>query len=226
MSMVEDERLNIDTCWKRIGIWGSRDCEELSVVMHCSNCKVYARVGRLLLDRRLPDEYIHEPTELLAQKKKQRTGSSSVFLFRIGSEWFALSTTLLVEVLEERPVHSVPHYSGQILQGLANVRGKLQLCVSLAKLLEVECAIEDKDQKRRMGTKRMVMVCKDTENLVFPVSEAYGVHRYHLDDILNTPATLGKVSNSYIKGILEWDNMHVSILEETLLFEHITRSLS
>ncbi len=225
MSKIEKENINIDTCWKRIGIWGTKDCPELSDVMHCSNCKVYARAGRLLLDRRLSDEDMRETTELLAQKKEQKAGSSSVFLFRIGGEWFALPTALLVEVLELRPVHSVPHYSGQILQGVANVRGKLQLCVSLKKLLEVESDVEGKEQRRRKEGERMILVCKDSENLVFPVSETYGVYRYHPDDILNPPATLGKTSSCYIKGILKWDDIHVSIIEEALLFESITRSL-
>ena len=42
----------IDDCWKRTGVWGDKTCPELKSAQHCKNCKLYSRVGRILLDQK------------------------------------------------------------------------------------------------------------------------------------------------------------------------------
>ena len=62
----------------------------------------------------------------------------SVLIFRLGAEWLAFRTQAVAEVTTPRPVHRIPHRSNQILSGLVNLQGQVQLCVSLHGLLGVD----------------------------------------------------------------------------------------
>jgi len=224
---TEKQEQGVHDCWNRSGVWGAGDCPELERVMHCGNCRSYSRAGRLLLDREPPEGMRREWTELVAAgKERQKEGHISAFLFRIGAEWFGLATAHFLEVLEERPVHSIPHRSGPVLKGLVNVRGELQLCLSLAALLEVNPGGDGGAEDREKRAGRMLFVQSDGARLVFPVTEVYGGHRYLPEELLDAPATLAGTAGDYTKGILSWKGAHVSILDEGPLFERIARSLS
>ena len=88
-------------CWKRIGIWGDESprCQELDRLIHCRNCEVYATAGRGLLERAIPDDYRDEWTAALAlTKDTERSDQRSVLVFRLGDEWFGISTSAFREV--------------------------------------------------------------------------------------------------------------------------------
>ncbi|MFQ5465358.1 MAG: chemotaxis protein CheW [Thermodesulfobacteriota bacterium] len=224
---AEKQAQGVLDCWNRSGVWGARDCPELKRAKHCANCRRYSRAGRLLLDRESPEGSRKEWTELVAAREDgQREEHISVFLFRIGREWFGLATAHFLEVLEERPVHSIPHRSGPILKGLVNVRGELQLCLSLAALLEVNPGGDKGDEDPEKTKERMLFVQRDGDRLVFQVTEAHGCHRYRPEELMDVPATLAGTASDYTKGLLSWKGMHVSVLDEGPLFERIARSLS
>lgn len=216
----------VEDCWNHAGVWGSRGCSELERTLHCVNCEVYSRAGRLLLDRACSEGYQEERTELLAAEgEKQREGDISLLIFRVGKEWFALPTEFFLEVLEPRPVHHLPHRSGAVLNGLVNVRGELQICVSMSALLEVETNAEDRDDNRVPAGEPMLFVRSSSGNLVFPVSEVFGTHRYDSAELRPAPATLAKAASNYTQGVLPWKDTHIAVLEEGPLFERIARSL-
>jgi chemotaxis-related protein WspD len=152
-------------------------------------------------------------------------------IFRLGAEWLALPASVFQEVAEPRPVHSLPHRRGRLLQGLVNVRGELLICVSLGKLLGIETAaaapaVRD-GQARIEGAiyERLVVVATEGGRLVFPVSEAHGIERFVPERLQPVPATLGLASARYARGILPWRGHSVGCLDDGLLFHTLNRSL-
>jgi chemotaxis-related protein WspD len=130
------ERKDEVGCWNKIGVWGDRSCPELEAAVHCHNCPVFSAAGRSLLDREAPDEYLGEWAEAITRpaETKNANGESAV-VFRLASEWFGLPVHLCREVVEDCPIHTLPHRSDAVFLGLVNVRGQLQLCISLANFL-------------------------------------------------------------------------------------------
>jgi chemotaxis-related protein WspD len=133
----DNGRLN--DCWNRIGVWGNGECPELKKALHCHNCTVYSAAAAHLLEQELPEGYLdnwtaHFTTEAQAADEQ----SESALVFRIGSEWLALPPVHLQEIVEDRPIHSVPHLRKKILLGLVNIRGELLICVTLDELLTIE----------------------------------------------------------------------------------------
>src|SRR6185312_13730242 len=91
-----------------------------------------------------PTDYRRGFAEYFSQIKRRATpGKLSAVFFRLGAEWFALSTHVFQEVAEHRRIHSLPHRRDGHLLGLINIRGELQLCVSLGRLLQIEHAQSD-----------------------------------------------------------------------------------
>jgi chemotaxis-related protein WspD len=125
-------------CWNTIGVRGDRSCPELTQVVHCQNCPVFAAAGRRFLDAPSPPGYLEEWTERLAAPVEEAAADlESVLVFRLADEWLALPVAVLVEVTTPRPVHRVPFRAG-LLAGLVNIRGELYLCAHLVKLLGIE----------------------------------------------------------------------------------------
>lgn len=224
------------TCWKQIGVWGDGSCAELQQSIHCRNCSVYSSVGVQLLDRELPQENLDEATALVARPQAPKvTGLSAAVVFRIGEEWFALSVGVLVEVVERRPVHTVPHATCKFLKGLANIRGEVQVCISLTKLLGLPKRTEE--QKARHSVfERLLVIKRDGQHLVIPVSEVHGLARYHPSELLAPPATAQRASGSFVRAVVPWRSasatasdatvIHVGLLNDEQLFHFVNQSLA
>lgn len=126
-------------CWNKIGVKGDRSCPELSKHVHCRNCPVFTAAGQRLFEREPPPGHLSEWTKRLAEPEiPVEQGTVSVLVFRIGEEWLAADIALLVEIGELRPIHTIPHRTNEILAGLVNIRGELELCVSLGGLLGIK----------------------------------------------------------------------------------------
>lgn len=122
---VQEPHGGRNDCWNQIGVAGDGTCPELERVVHCRNCPVYSASGRHLLEREPPEDYLREWTQALAEEKGEDKAADtlSVLIFRLGQEWLALPTHVCQEVAEMRPIHILPHRSGPVLLGLANIRG-------------------------------------------------------------------------------------------------------
>ena len=222
----KDAGIKVDDCWKRIGTWGDRRCPQLADCQHCRNCEVYSHIGRQLLNRSIPAGYTQGWTKILAKPKEEvQSGQVSVFIFRLGPEWFAMPASLLVEVLEVRDVHSIPHRRSPILLGLINVRGEMQLCVSVGNLLGVDKDAGEDEGSGSKAISRMLLISIQDEDLAFHVSEAAGVHQYHPGELQSLPSTLPKEVSTCCKGLLSWEGRHVALLDEAALFEGLIGSL-
>lgn len=212
----------LDHCWQTIGVSGDRSCPQLTDLIHCRNCPVYASAGRSLLEREVPADYLSEWSSTLATSAHQAPGNLAVMIFRIGREWLALSATLLKEVTPLAPVHTIPHRSSQILRGLVNIRGELQLCASLGNLLDLDCTSSDEPTNHTIY-QRMLVVEKEGNRWVFAVDEIEGVHRINRSELKNLPATLAHAKETYTQGIFHWQQRQVGYLDDELLFYILNR---
>lgn len=211
----------VDDCWSRIGVRGNGSCAELSKHIHCRNCPVYASAGARLLDRPVTEDYRRGWAIHFSLPKRQLTpGSVSLLLFRLGCEWLALPTQMFQEVVELRKAHTIPHRRQGALLGIVNVRGELLVAVSLAKVLGIE-APEDPPR-----TARLLVTVWESQRVVFPVDEVYGVHRCDPEQLTEPPSTLAKSGNSYTRSVLQWQKNLVCCLDTELLFPALSQSIA
>jgi chemotaxis-related protein WspD len=210
----------IDFCWSRIGVAGDGSCVELARVIHCRNCEVYARAGRALLEQAPPAEYLeHWAAQLAAPAQRDDQETLSTVLFRVAAERLALPTTAFVEAIEVRRVHRVPHRSSAIFLGLANVRGELQLCVSLAALL----SIEPQTGEARPSRPRFAVIERGGQRWVFPVDELLGVQRVARDALTPPPATVAGDAQALTGALFELAGERIALLDADLLFARLAR---
>ncbi|MFP3404514.1 chemotaxis protein CheW [Pseudomonas sp. SIMBA_065] len=208
-----DER--IDDCWNRIGVHGDKQCPLLEQHIHCRNCDVYAAAATRLLDRYA---LLQDDQAVAAQAAEQSVGHS-LLLFRLGEEWLALATACLAEIAPLQAVHSLPHQRSRVLQGVANVRGALVPCLSLADLLGGQATAGQQRSGREMP--RMLILAAEGGPVVMAVEEIDGIHR--LD-----PALLdsGQDTTRFTAAVLQWRGRSVRVLDEQQLLSAVQRSLS
>lgn len=243
-------------CWNRIGTSGDRSCPELRTHVHCRNCPVFASAARAFFDRPAPGGYLAEWTRWLAQSEdpdahqaeqamagdeRDRVG---VLIFRLGQEWLAFRTQTVAEVTLPRPVHRIPHRSSEVLIGLVNLRGQLQLCISLSGLLgvgsppgtsqspthdssrakaaEAEAGVKSgagHEPAAAPGSRLVVLRDRERSEIwVFPADEVLGVHRLARSQMRSVSSTLANPEVSFSQAILSWQDRSVGFLDEQRVF--------
>jgi len=226
MQNQEEER-----CWKRIGVWGKEEprCPELERVIHCRNCELFTQAGRNLLQRDIPDQYKDEWGQVLLEKKgEEPTGTFPVVTFRIETEWLALPARFFAEIIDTVNIHTIPHRKKQVLKGVVNVHGEIEVCVSLCHLIGLEEEVKEAGEKKEKAAKpleRMMVVSKDGDKWVFPVKEIHGIHHVHPGLFQNVPVTVAKSKSTFTKRIFNWKDKHVALLDDELLFYSLKRSI-
>lgn len=220
--------IKLDDCWNRIGVWSELEerCPELATVIHCRNCPVYTSAGRHLLDRPAPEDYTKEWTSIFSRvtsEKKEKI--LSAFIFRAGGEWFGLKAALIQEVVDMGPIHTLPHRSNAILRGVVNIRGKLELCFSIGGLLGIERFQKPETKRKYISPVRLVVVEKDGDRIVFPVSEVYGFFRYSERMLQQLPVTVSGSKAAFTRGVLCVENFDAGFLNENALFEAFMRNV-
>ena len=215
-----------DNCWERIGTSGDGTCVRLEGAVRCRNCPEYSIIGRSLLDRPPPEEYLDEWTLLLSQVKEEAsTGVISVFVLRLGREWLALKTGVLNEVVPLRPVHTIPHRSSPILRGIVNIRGELLLCASLAKVLAIEEAERQDAAHSGAVFGRMIVIGRGGERWVFPVDEVDRIYRIGTTALEEVPVTIAADALAYSRNIFAANGRRIALLDEESIFSALKRSL-
>jgi len=214
----------VDDCWNRIGIQGDASCPQLRTYVHCRNCPVYSTAAMTLLEAELPPDYRTLWTAHVARAApRSDAGLASVVVFRLRNEWLALPTRLLDEIAAMRPIHSLPHRRGGIVLGLANVRGELRACVSLARLLGLD---DTAAEGVAADTQRLLVARQRREPVAFPVDEVHGIHRFQPHELQDQPATIALAAASYTQAVLPWRQSFVGLLDAQALFRTIDRSLA
>ncbi|WP_455220964.1 chemotaxis protein CheW [Kaarinaea lacus] len=208
------------SCWNTIGVWGSQAprCEKLEEVIHCRNCSVYWDAGRQVFEKRIPDGYLEQWTRVISGDVAPVSKTSqSIIYFRVGEEWFSLSTRNFVEVSQLKSVHRIPHQSGKLILGVINIGGSVRLCFSLAFLLGVTPPEKNNQAISRGVYKRFLVVKINQKDYVFPVDEVGGVHRYDPEDLKQVPSTIEAEKAELLLGMLEIENKNVACIDANKL---------
>lgn len=217
----------VKDCWNKIGVRGDGSCPELARYVHCRNCPVYFAGAVAMLDRPAPSDYLAEWTNHFAEPKQaQESETHSVVIFRIGTERLALPTQVVSEVTNARTIHSLPHRRSGVVIGLANVRGELVVCASLAHVLGVGPAADANQNKLHIQHARLLVIRREDVRMVCPVDEVHGIQRFQSRELQEVPTTIVKAAASYSKAILSWDKHSVGLLDEERLFSMLKRSIA
>jgi chemotaxis-related protein WspD len=216
-----------DACWRRIGVEGDRSCAKLAQAVHCRNCPVYLAAGQALFDREASAEYLAECTRQLAEAEEAAAAETlSLLTFRIGPEWLALDAHAVVEVVDSRPIHRVPHRTDRLLLGLANIRGELHLCISLHELLGIESSAPETTSASASSAgagQRLLVAELGQERWVFPMDEVEGVHRVPADTMEGLPHTVQRNPNYYTEALFSHQNRRIGMLSAPRLFQALER---
>jgi chemotaxis-related protein WspD len=213
----------VDDCWNTIGVRGDRSCPDLKRYVHCRNCPVQQSVAFELLTTISGDFGVPDWAETLSAPENARESvTESVFIFRIGEEWIALTTSVIEEVVESKVVHSIPHRRSGALIGLVNIRGELIVCASLAYLLGLaaETALPPTEGRR------LLFIRHQQIRVACPVDEVFGIHRFTPGALRNIPETLAHATTRHSKHLLAWQERSVALLDEQRLFASVSRSLA
>ena len=220
----------LNACWNKVGNFGDKTCPELNDHIRCLNCEVFRAAAASLLNRKSPEGYLDFWTHRIAQPPEVKlAGTRSIVIFRIGEEWLALPTEVFLEVVELRPIHTVPHRHDALVRGLAMVRGELIICVSLAHLLGMDAGAgpaQIERQKGRSVYERLLVVGQNGERVVFAVNEVHVGVRYHPDNLKPVPATVAQSAAPFTSGLLAWEGLNVGVLDESLVFYALSRHLA
>ena len=209
-------------CWRIVGVAGDRSCPELETFIHCRNCPVLAEAARTFFDRGAPAGYLDDWRAILEEPATAvEAGRTSVLVFRLEREWFALPASVLVEVTTVRPLHRIPHRASGGLTGLVNIRGQLQLCMSLHALLGLTggpgAAVPTADAARMLVVER----AGDTgiERWVLGADEVAGVHRLARNAVRPVPSTVSHAQARCSTALFDWQERTVGLLDEVRLFD-------
>jgi chemotaxis-related protein WspD len=217
----------MDSCWNTKGVRGDMTCPELERHVHCRNCPVHASAAAELLRRASPDDSLAERTSYFAQPKRlEERASDSIVIFRVGGERLALPTAVIKEVMEPRPVHSLPHRRSRAVLGVTNVRGELVAAVDLSRLLGLSAAGDRKPDPQRRTNARMLVLAREAFRIACPVDDVFGVQRTSPAALQHVPASLANATARYSKGLLSWDQSKVSLLDHELLFYTLRRCVA
>jgi chemotaxis-related protein WspD len=211
-----------DDCWNHIGVTGDRSCPKLVAAIHCRNCEVFAAAGRRLLDRQPPEGYLADWTQRLASPEDHaRKKDHSAVVFRLGSEWLALDTRFFVETTEPRVLRRIPHARSAVLRGLVNIRGRLELCVSLEAVLHTGARASTPG-----AIERMLVVEHERRGWVFAADEVHGVHHFSARDLAPVPATVQRSPGSHARALLAWKERTVGYIDAEKLFRTLDASIA
>ncbi len=220
----------IVNCWNSIGVWGREKprCPVLESVIHCQNCDKYIEAGRKVLQREITVEYENENSQNVTESARDRidnTDSVSVMILRIGDEWFALPSGLCQMVTEDKPIHSIPHQRNDLIKGIVNISGEVQLCFSLGSLLGVKQGVEEAVIGHRGLYNCLIVLVKEGRRYVFPVSEFRGLHRYNKKELQNTPATIKNDTADFLIGVIGLDNLNIGCLDTNIVFDSLENKI-
>jgi chemotaxis-related protein WspD len=220
--LVSHDAQAIDDCWNRIGIHGDRSCPLLEEHIHCRNCSVYSAAATRLLDRyALAQELrVSMHGEALASDAKTR----SLVVFRLGEEWLGMPTRCLVEVSPVQTIHSLPHQRSRALLGVANVRGALVACLSFVELLGLDSTPVPSLSARI--TPRMLIVSAEGGPVVVPVDEVDGIHAIETRLLDSASAPAQNSSARFTRGVVQWKDRSLRLLDEEQLLMAVNRSLT
>jgi chemotaxis-related protein WspD len=224
----------IPECWRIVGVSGDRSCPELAQFIHCRNCPVLAEAARQFFDRPAPPGYLEAWQRVLdIPDERPDSDARSLLVFRLADEWLALPTAILVEVTPVRRIHAVPHRAGTPLAGIVNIRGRLELCMSLHAVLGVPGGPRqpagDEASADDAGVPRLLVIEQrkrtSSQRWVLGVDDVSGVQRISASALRKLPATVGQAATRCSSALFDDDARPVAVLDEARLFDALGRAV-
>jgi chemotaxis-related protein WspD len=222
-------------CWRFVGVSGDRTCPELEQFIHCRNCPVLAEAARGFFDRPAPPGYLEAWQNALDEPDERPDhDATSLLVFRVEREWLALSAAMLVEVTPVRRIHSIPHRIGTPLAGLVNIRGRLELCLSLHAVLglpggPVSPQTGGEPSHGTDGVPRLLVLerhrAKAAHRWVLGVDAVAGVERVPRPALRMLPSTVAQSASRCSAAIFDWQGRSVAVLDEERLFDALARAV-
>ncbi|MCP1647189.1 chemotaxis protein CheW [Pseudomonas nitroreducens] len=221
-SSHEDDLPTVDDCWNRIGVRGDRSCAKLAEHIHCRNCPVHAAAAISLLDRYA----LGSGAELAPVESTQAAVEEGRphLIFRLGEEWLGLPTRALAEVAPACVVHSLPHQRSPALLGVANVRGTLVACISLGELLGLDSRAAAREGARIVP--RMLILAAVGGPIISPVDEVDGIHELDEKAIVEATSQSHAANDRFTRGVMQWRQRSIRLLDQEALLDAATRSLA
>lgn len=183
--------------------------------------------ANFLLDREADSDYLDEWT-LIVQKEKSIDLSHtelSVVIFRLYAEWFALNTSIFAEIAPCRKHHRIPHVSNPFFLGFVNLRGQIFVSVSLHHLFSLQSQTEVPSNIKIAHYQRLLAIKKEDIKFTFQADEVFGVYRFIQSALQDPPVTVVKSHHNYLRGIFNWRNHCVGLLNESIIFKDLQRKM-
>lgn len=224
---IDSSATDIDRCWARIGVHGDRSCAELPRLTHCRNCGVYATAARRRLDGDPLPASAATIASIARPLERARTDTMALLVFRVTGAWFALPAAACVAVTAARPIHSLPHRRSPAVLGVANIRGELRICVSLAALLDLppEPAGQPLAAKD-VATRRLLVVDTGSGVVVLPVDEIDAIRRCSPEDVRTLPGSVASSQSRLSSGTITHGDHTLAIIDLPRLDASVARSLA
>ncbi|HEX5420781.1 MAG TPA: chemotaxis protein CheW [Gammaproteobacteria bacterium] len=209
----------IDDCWNRIGIGGDRTCPDLRPHVHCRNCPQYSAAAKRVLDAQISPEQIEISSKRIAEPlAPKKLTTRSVLLLRCGLEWLGIDPRICGEVVSIRTIRTLPHRRNAAALGLANVRGELLVCVSLAALLGIPTTADS-------SMVRLLVIRGGGATTALRVEEIHGIHRFGPEALQSVPDMLGGSARSTM-ATLVWNGRTVGLLATDRLLANVDRCIA
>ncbi len=153
------------------------------------------------------------------------TQTLSVLIFRLGTLWFALPTTVCKEVTEMRRLHTLPHRPGRTQLGLVNIRGELHLYLSLSQLLGLEQRDDTDESPSHQRHARLVVTEYEAERWVFRVDAIHGIEDSSICAIQEGVTAVTPSLGAMLGGSIAWHETQVLYLDPKHLLAALRREL-
>lgn len=207
------------SCWSSEGLWGDMTCPRLKNIGHCFNCEVYADAGKALFDKDATKRRRDFPLETIRQTpdvpEETKDKTVSYFVFKLGSENFAMDLKGVVRVTHPREVHRIPHRDDKIVRGLVNIGGEIMPAASLCDVLGIPRP-SDGAEKGRMFVYRIA-----SDVFAFQTNSALGVARVSEADVADAASVENAMKSPFVDKAFLWRRKMVSVLDIQLVFHAI-----
>ncbi|WP_338758550.1 chemotaxis protein CheW [Massilia sp. METH4] len=175
--------------------------------------------------RAVDDAYLHEWAEhFRAPLATAELADASAVAFRVGAEWLALPTAMLLRVAPHATPHRVPHRTARGMRGVVNVGGQLYPCVALADLLDIDAGGGSARASRHTFA-RLLLVQWESRAYALPVADLHGIVRYAGTRVQAPAATINKGVQRYLSGVLAEGDLRIGLLDAAMLGPQLARAL-
>lgn len=176
-------------------------------------------------DVAVDEAYLQEWAEhFRAPLASGEAADASAVAFRIGAEWLALPTPMLLRVAPHVLPHRVPHRKGRGLRGIVNVGGQLYPCIALADLLGID-ADGGSARTGRHTFARLLLVRWEERAYALPVADLHGIVRYAGKRVHAPAATINKGVQRYLSGVIAEGELRIGLLDAALLGPQLAGAL-